>query len=114
MSSIETPEDWKKRMSRPDEWGDEVAITCASNVLGVNIVIAVAFQEDFIIIKSLERSKHDPLYLFYYSETDFSPAHYQSIRPGINPMLPHSVTSSLTPLLPPAINLTEESLQSIL
>ena len=94
MSSVETPEDWKKRMSRPDEWGDEVAITCASNVLGVNIVIAVAFQEDLIIIKSLERSKHEPLYLFYYSETDFSPAHYQSIRPGIRPILPHSLTSS--------------------
>ena len=91
--------------------------TCASNVLGVNIVIAVAFQEDFIIIKSLERSKHEPLYLFYFSETDFTPAHYQSIKPGFRPMLPHSLTHSLThsptPWLPPAINLTEESLHGI-
>ena len=26
-------EDWKKRMSSSDEWGDKVAIICASNVM---------------------------------------------------------------------------------
>ena len=43
---------WKKRMSGSGEWGDEVCLNLACNVLGVNIVIAVAFQDSNLIIRS--------------------------------------------------------------
>ena len=100
----ETPVQWKKRMSGSGEWGDEVCLNLACNVLGVNIVIAVAFQDSNLIIRSLDKPKHE-LYLFYFSESYFSPAHYISIRPR----------TSTIPLLslPPAIDLTEESMQDI-
>ena len=85
----EGTEDWKKLMSDPSQWGDEVALNLASNVLGVDIVIITAFRESAIddkvhgltITKSLEKPRYGPLYLFLFSESDFRSAHYQSIRP---------------------------------
>ena len=55
----ETPVQWKKRMSGSGEWGDEVCLNLACNVLGVNIVIAVAFQDSNLIIRSLDKPKHE-------------------------------------------------------
>lgn len=75
-------------MSDPNEWGDDVALQLAANVLGVDIILIVAFHESAVhqdlgltVIKSLEKCGHEPLYLFYYSETDFSSPHFQSIYP---------------------------------
>ena len=55
----ETPVQWKKSMSGSGEWGDEVCLNLACNVLGVNIVIAVAFQDSNLIIRSLDKPKHE-------------------------------------------------------
>ena len=32
----ETPEEWRKKMSSPDEWGDDVVLQLATNVLSVS------------------------------------------------------------------------------
>ena len=71
----------------------------------------VAFGSN-IHIQPLKKSKHEPLYIFLYSESDFSPAHYQSIRPNsdITPSL-SLVTQSLSPA--PDTNLTAETIQDI-
>ena len=77
-------QEWKRRMLKPGVWGDEVVLTFASN-----IVIIPALRESSVhqglgvqLIKS-ERSQNNdlPLFLLSFSETDFSDAHYQSIRP---------------------------------
>ena len=51
-------------MSDPNEWGDDLALQLASNVLGVDIVLITAFPESAVykdlgltIIKILEKSK---------------------------------------------------------
>ena len=89
----ETPEEWRKMMSSPDDfgqyaWGDDVALQLAANGLGVDIAIIPAFKESaghrdpgITIIRSIQKPKHAPLYLFYYSESDFSNPHFQSIFP---------------------------------
>ena len=46
----ETPEDWRKMMSSPDEfgqyeWGDDEVLQLATNVLSVDVVIIPAFKE---------------------------------------------------------------------
>ena len=99
----ETPQQWKQKMSRVGEWGDDVALNLACNVLGVTIVLVIAFEESPVIFRSLEHSNAEPLYLYYFSDSNFSPPHYESIRPG----------SSSTPSLVP-VTLEEESLQEIL
>ena len=69
-------------------YGDEVALTLASNVLGVDIVIIPAFRESSVhpglgitVIKSIKKPQYDPLYMFLFSESDFKEPHYQSVRP---------------------------------
>ena len=69
-------------------YGDQVALTLASNVLGVDIVIIPAFRESSFhpglgisVIKSIKKPQHDPLYIFLFSESDFKEPHYQSVRP---------------------------------
>ena len=133
----ETPEDWRKKMSRPDEfgqyeWGDDVALQLATNVLGVDIILVPAFKESaqirnpgITIIWSREKSKYEPFYLFYYSESDFSSPHFQSIFPRSSDNLLKtylrqnddrgslSLPLSLTHSASAMINLTEESLQDI-
>ena len=86
--ALGTPREWKTMMMEPGEFGDEAALTLASNVLGVDIVIVPAFRESSVhqgfgitIIKSLEKPRHEPLFLFLFSESDFTTPHYQSVRP---------------------------------
>ena len=98
----ETPKEWKQKMSRVGEWGDDVALNLACNVLGVTIIIVVASEESPVVIKCLEHRNPEPLYLFYFSETNFSPAHYECICPE----------SSSTPSLVP-VTQEEESLQEL-
>ena len=68
----------------PNEWRDEVVLNIASNLLEVDIKIIPAFKESscnegFTIIKPLNNAKHDPLFLFSFSESNFKMVHYQSI-----------------------------------
>ena len=79
-------------MSSPDEfgqyeWGDDVVLQLATNVLSVDVAIIPAFKESaghrdlgITIIRSIEKPKHEPLYLFYYSESDLFHTFNQSSR----------------------------------
>lgn len=63
-----TLEDWKKRML-------QAGTPCFRES-------SVHQGLGFTLIKSFERPKHLPLYLFYFSESDFNPAHYISVLPN--------------------------------
>ena len=87
--AIGSPADWKKKMCQDGCWGDEIFLVLASNILKVDLIIVPAFRESaihrglgFTLIKSFEKPEHPPLFLFVYSESDFSTPHYQSIRPN--------------------------------
>ena len=84
-----SPEEWKERMSQDGEWGDEIFLCLAANVLSLDIVLVAAFRESsflqglgITIIKSLEKPRHKPVFLFCFSESDFQNPHYQSVRPN--------------------------------
>ena len=69
---------------------DKVFLVLASNILQADLIVDPAFRESavhhglgFTLIKSFEKPKYQPLYLFAFSESDFNPAHYQSIRPAM-------------------------------
>ena len=124
----ETPEVWRKKMSRPYEWGDDVALQLASNVLGVDVVLIPAFKESayhrdvgITIIRSIEKNKREPLYLFYYSESDFCNPHFQSIFPRCRDNVVKTyleqnddrVSLSHSEPHPVSFSLTEESIQDI-
>ena len=56
---------------------------------GLDIVLVAAFRESsflqglgITIIKSLEKPRHKPVFLFCFSESDFQNPHYQSVRPN--------------------------------
>ena len=66
---------------------DKVFLVLASNILQADLIVVPAFRESavhhglgFTLIKSFEKPKYQPLYLFAFSESDFNPAHYQSIQ----------------------------------
>ena len=69
-----TPQDWKNRVLQDRTWGDEVFLwQVASNILQVDLIIIPCFRESsvhqglgFTLIKSFERPKHLPLYLFSF------------------------------------------------
>ena len=70
-------------------WGDEVFLVLASYILQADLIVDPAFCESavhhglgFTLIKSFEKPKYQPLYLFAFSESDFNPVNYQSIRPN--------------------------------
>ena len=83
-----TAEEWKRKIYNPSEYGDEVVLNLASNLLSLNIIIVPAFKESGVytglgitLIKPLDTPKHPPVILFYYSDSDFVSPHYQSVRP---------------------------------
>ena len=78
-------QEWKRRMLKPGVWVDEVVLTFVSN-----IVIIPALRQSSVhqgqgvqLIKSESSQNNDPLplFLFSFSDTDFSDVHYQSICP---------------------------------
>ena len=93
-----TPDTWRRRMLRDGEWGDEVFLHLASNVLEVNIVIITAYRESAVhqgpgltVVRCLQETSHQPIFLFSFSESDFASPHYQSVRPctaqhGLTPL----------------------------
>ena len=132
-----SPQEWKRRMLKLGVWGDEVVLTLASNILEVDIVIIPALRESSVhqglgvqLIKAEKSQINDPpLFLFSFSETDFSDAHYQSIRPrsGQNVLMTFLATNQndgdQLPVVAPdgvwdgieieQVELSEESLQNI-
>ena len=90
--------EWKMKMLNQNEWGDEVVLVLASNILQVDIHVIPAFRESscnhsgIIIVKSSsDTSNKQPLFLFHFSDSDFSPAHYQSIKPSLPASLPPEI-----------------------
>ena len=78
-------------MLNPKEWGGEIVLVLASELLHVNSQIIPAFGEVAILKSSSESSNRQPLSLFHFSEVDFYSPHYQSVKPS----LPVSHSSSL-------------------
>ena len=78
-------------MLNPKEWGVEIVLVLASELLHVNSQIIPAFGEVAILKSSSESSNRQPLSLFHFSEVDFYSPHYQSVKPS----LPVSHSSSL-------------------
>ena len=100
--------DWKKKMIDPNEWGDEIVLNLVSNLLEVVINVIPAFRvsscnqdKGFTIISPLNSAKHDPLFLFAFSDSDFSSAHYTSIFPKTVNFLPPP-PPSFHPTAPPS------------
>ena len=82
-------EEWRVKMLNPNEWGDEIVLQLASNLLEVEFEIIPAFKESAtdpgagltVISPHITTARHGKVYLFLFSESDFSPAHYQSVWP---------------------------------
>ena len=129
-----TAEDWKRKMSNPTEYGDEVVLNLACNLLSVTIIIIPAFKESghnsglgITFIKALNKPQHPPIFLFYYPDSDFISPHYQSVRPRsevnvLRTFLTESESSQVTSQLSsgldvfyrgPEIQFTEENSDSI-
>ena len=75
-------------MSEDEEWGDEIFLHLAVNVLSLDVIVIPAFRESSIqqglgitVIKCFEKPRHTPVFLFCFSESDFNSPHYQSVRP---------------------------------
>ena len=108
---------WKNRMLDPHEWGDEIVLSLASNLLELDIVIIPAFRESscdqvsgVTTIKPLISAKHQPIHLFCFSDSDFISPHYQSVWPRSEHDIPSP--SSLHPTIDfevADVDLTEET-----
>ena len=84
---VGSKEAWKKKMTNPNAWGDQVVLQLASNLLEVDIHVISAFpslhNNGVTIIKPVDfESIKQPIYLFLFGESDFEPAHYQSVLPS--------------------------------
>ena len=102
--------EWKQHMLNPSVWGDEVVLHLAANLLEVDLHVIHAFPESscnngVTVIKPMcVSSPNQSIYLFYFNESDFSPAHYQSVWPSSSLPTP----SSLPPPFPsPDVEVTE-------
>ena len=67
---------------------ENVFLRLASLYLKTDIIIP-AFRESgenktlgYTIIRTEKRTTSEPLYLFYFSDTEFKSPHYQSVRPA--------------------------------
>ena len=109
-------EDWRVKMLNPNEWGDEIVLQLASNLLEVEFEIIPAFKESAtdpgagltVIRPHITTARHGKVYLFLFSESDFSPAHYQSVWPRQESSeLPSQNLSCSPPSLQPDIHVTE-------
>ena len=63
--------EWRLKMLNPKEWGGEIVLVLASELLHVNSQIIPAFGEVAILKSSSESSNKHPLWLFHFSEVDF-------------------------------------------
>ena len=84
-----TMKQWKQKMLRPGTWGDAVFLRLASLYLETDIFPIPAFREaaenttlGYTVIRAEKTTSSEPLYLFYFSESEFENPHYQSIRPA--------------------------------
>ena len=72
-------------MSEDGEWGDEIFLHLAVNVLSLDVIVIPAFRESSIrqgLGITVIKPHHKPVFLFCFSESDFYSPHYQSVRPN--------------------------------
>jgi hypothetical protein len=79
---LQTPEEWQTAMGRNGEYGDDVLLQIASNVLHRRIEIAPLLGNRTITIGP-EHTQHPTISLLYFSETRFHSPHYQSMTPEL-------------------------------
>ena len=98
---------WKRKMLDPSEYGDEIILHLASNLLEVEIILIPAFRESgcnpvrgITKIQPMLEPRNDPFYLFAYSDSDFISPHYESVWPKDPTFPPTFLPSSI---LPPSI-----------
>ena len=94
-------------MLDPNEYGDEIILHLASNLLEVEIILIPAFRESgcnpvrgITKIQPMLEPRNDPFYLFAYSDSDFISPHYESVWPKDPTFPPTFLPSSI---LPPSI-----------
>ena len=73
---------WKRKMLDPNEYGDEIILHLASNLLEVEIILIPAFRESgcnpvrgITKIQPMLEPRNNPFYLFAYSDSDFISLH---------------------------------------
>ena len=79
----------RKCYGQAPSFGDAVFLRLASLYLGVDIIIIPAFRESaenrtlgFTVMRAERKVSSEPLYIFYYSDSDFKTPHFQSVRPA--------------------------------
>ena len=94
-------------MLRPGAWGDAVFLRLACLYLETDIIVIPAFREaaenttlGYTVLRAEKRTSSEPLYLFYFSDSEFRNPHYQSVRPATEDNILPSLRSS-SPLLEP-------------
>ena len=99
-NEIGTQRQWKQKMLLPGAWGDAVFLRLASLYLETDIILIPAFRESgenttlgYTVIRAEKRTSSEPLYLFYFSDTEFKNPHYQSVRPATEYNILRSIRS---------------------
>ena len=89
------------------QYGDEIILNLASNLLEVEIILIPAFRESgcdsvrgITKIQPLLEPRNGPFYLFAYSDSDFISPHFESVWPKDPTFPPTFLPFSI---LPPSI-----------
>ena len=108
---------WKQKMLRPGAWGDAIFLRLASLYLEADIIVIPAFRESaenttlgYTVIRAEKRISSEPLYLFYFSDSEFRNAHYQSVRPATDNNILRSLSQDGTfPIQDPSFQFPDGS-----
>ena len=78
--------EWKCKMLNPSVWGAEFVLHLESNLLQVDIHIIPesSCNKGVTVIKPLQPpiNQKQPINLFFFADSNFSPAHYQTVWPS--------------------------------
>ena len=88
-NEIGTQKQWKQKMLWPGTWGDAVFLQLACLYLETDLIVIPAFRESaenttlgYTVFRAEKRTSSEPLYLFYFSDSESKNANYQSVRPA--------------------------------
>ena len=86
---IGSPEQWKERMSQDGEWGDEIFLHLAANVLSLDVIVIPAIRESSIQHIQQRRLNREENVLLTFLSSNAS-----TIDESRNPILQESCTES--------------------
>ena len=82
-----TLKQWKQKMMKSGTYGDAVFLQQASLHLENDTLVIPAFREStenktlgYTVFRAKNRTVSEPLFLFYFSDSDVITPHYQSVR----------------------------------